>query len=485
MKLAKNVVFQCRKHEHQPAIAFGGGIATYAILMNTVSAAVQVLQTLELPKGSLVMLDIRNPLHHTAMILALALLGLPSASVGTAYVAEQTGVRPKLFLTDRDDLDGTDLPLRRVDARWFASEPNAPVDYRGLLALPGFTEPDDVVRYVYSSGTTGRPKCAALTQECLETRIANIEMATPQRWRSDSSLNMLGFSTVLGIIVPLTAHAAGRLVCFASSNPDALQMIRLFNVSTLLVAVVQLQGLLQAFGSHPPPPSLRNLGVAGAKLPLRLLNEARARLCSNVIGGYGSTEMGSVTSARAVDLERHEGAAGYVLPWVDLEVVDDLGRPQPAGTDGVIRVRSQEQAYYVDEYGRPAETSNEGWFYPGDVGRLDEEGMLIITGRTSEIINRGGVIVAPELIEEVLRLDARVADIAVVGAPSAAGVDEIWAAIVSSAPLEAEALVAAARPRLNEKVPDRVFQVDAIPRNENGKVMRNLLREMLAARLRG
>src|SRR5690349_15559837 len=104
MKLVKTIVFQARTRHADPAIAFPGGVATYGGLIKSIDAAIESLRAFDLPAGSPVMLDIRNPIHHTAAIFALALMGLPSASVGTAFVAEKAGMLPALFLTDRDDV---------------------------------------------------------------------------------------------------------------------------------------------------------------------------------------------------------------------------------------------------------------------------------------------------------------------------------------------------------------------------------------------
>jgi long-chain acyl-CoA synthetase len=112
---------------------------------------------------------------------------------------------------------------------------------------------------------------------------------------------------------------------------------------------------------------------------------------------------------------------------------------------------------------------------------LYPDGLLAVTGRSSEVINRGGVIVAPEIIEDVLRLDKRLTDVGVVGVPAANGIEEIWAAVVSDATIDTRALAEASRPQLNEKVPDRIIQVEQIPRNANAKMQRNVLREQLLA----
>lgn len=479
MQLVKAIVHQARRSQEEPAIAFGGGVVSFRALMAATAAAIEAIRLLGLPKRGLVILDIRNPVHHTATIYALALLGHPSASVGTAWVTQQSGPRPALLLTDVDGVDVPGLAVSRVDARWFAFDESRPVDFAALMAMPGFPDPDDVVRYLYSSGTTGRPKCVAVSNRVLELRVAHAFETLPQRALSGATLNMMGFSTLAGTVMPLTSHVGGSLLCFAAGYAEALQLCRVFGITWLMAAVVQIEGILKALGSAPPPASLRCVLVAGSKLPHRLLAEIRSRLSSYVLGGYGSTELGLVAFSTAADFERHEGSAGHLTPWAAAEAVDDDGRPLPAGRDGVLRFRSDELAVYVDEAGQPLPTLEDGWFYPGDYGRIEPDGLLIVTGRTGDVINRGGVVVAPELIEEELRRDPSVTDLAVVGAAAASGIEEIWAAIVSPAPIDGERLLRAARMRLAERVPDRLFQVDAIPRNEHGKVMRNLLREQL------
>lgn len=482
MQLIRQIMFQARLNEAAPAIAFSGGVATYGVLARMVEAAVSALELLDLPAGTPVLLDVRNPLHHTAGILALGLLGLPSASIGASLAVERAGVLPGLLLTDRDDLALEGVATHKLDERWFAHDPSRPVDYARLLALPGFAGPEAVVRYVYSSGTTGFPKAVALTGAVLERRIFHTMLTTAQPHQG-AALNMMGFSTIAGIMAPLMALPVGMLLCFAQGNAEALQMIRLFKVSMLALAVVQLRGFMTILAKEPPPDSLELVAVSGARISTALLNEARARLCSNVVMGYGSTEMGSMTGGNAVSLERFEGSAGYVRPWVDMQAVDGNGLLVPPGTDGILRARSPEMAFYATQTADPAETIRDGWFYPGDVGRIYGDGLVVITGRTTEVINRGGVIVAPELVEEVLRLDPAVGEVAVVGVPMA-GIDEIWAAVVSKQPIDAQAIAERAQSRLNEKTPNRILRVDAIPRNENGKVMRGELRELLLSRVR-
>lgn len=484
MNLVKLVVYNARRHEQNPAVASPTGVATYAMLMATVASAVRGIEALGLKRGDLTVVDIRSPIQHIALLYALALLGIRSASVGTAYVTEHSGPRPTMFLTDRAKSAPEDLPVQVLDAKWFAYNEKTPVDYAALLALPGFADPDEVFRYMYSSGTTGRPKCVGLTGRTLEARAARSAFEMPYQAKSGPSLSTMGFSTVLGTLIPYMTHTNGGLLCFGS-GAAALQMIRTFGVSYLAGSVGQLQEVVRALRGAPPPPTLRTVFPVGSAIPRALLVELRARLASHVYGTYNSTEMGRITVFEAEDMARGPGAVGYVAPTVQVELVDGAGKPVPRGMDGAIRVRSAELAVYVDDDGRTVPiTDANGWFYPGDVGHLEGDGMLMVTGRTSEVINLGGMQFAPEMVEEVLRLDARFTDLAVTSVTDDGGTEHIWAAVVAPAPFDEKAVLDAARARLNERTPRRLIVVDKIPRNENGKVMRNVLRDELVRRPR-
>ena len=483
MKLVKAIIAQARYRENDPAVAFPGGVATFGGLLKATAAAVDALRTFDLAPGTAVMIDIRNPIHHLATIYALALLGLPSASVGTTFAAGTAGFVPPLFLTDRADATGFGTRTIRVDERWFATAPGGRPDYARLLSLPGFASEDDVVRYVFSSGTTGHPKCVGLTAACLEQRHNNSRLNLSWWMLGSASLNMLGFSTIAGISVPLSTHVVGQVLCFAANYVEALQMLQLFHVSSLVLSTGQLDAFFKIFEDQPPPPSLRVLAIVGAKLSQSQLMAARAKICSTVVFSYGSTEAGAVSGGLATSEDNPDGFAGRVHPWVTLEVVDEERRPVALGVEGELRVRTPELAFHVDTLGARQSLLVDGWYYPGDRGILNQDSRLVVVGRTGEAINRGGVVVAPDVVEDVLRLDRTIKDVAVVGVLNTRGIEEIWAAVVSDTLVDPKAVIEAARSRLNEKVPDRVIQVEAIPRAESAKIKRGTLRDMLIAKV--
>jgi acyl-coenzyme A synthetase/AMP-(fatty) acid ligase len=211
-----------------------------------------------------------------------------------------------------------------------------------------------------------------------------------------------------------------------------------------------------------------------------LISEVRAQLCPNVICTYGSTELGAVALGPASAMRGIDGAAGFVMPGEVVEIVDKDGTPLPPEQEGVVRIKSASIGAYFVPTADDAEIFRDGWFYPGDIGKLMADGILVITGRVNEVINRGGDKLAPEVIEGVLRLMPEIADTAVFAVPNT---EQIWAAVVGSQPLKHETILAFCRQKLAGMAPDRIFELDRIPRNDMGKIIREEMREAIMKRL--
>jgi acyl-CoA synthetase (AMP-forming)/AMP-acid ligase II len=209
-----------------------------------------------------------------------------------------------------------------------------------------------------------------------------------------------------------------------------------------------------------------------------------ARLCPGFINYYGSTEGGGVSV-----LMPHHGAdkaasVGAAVFGVDVEIVDDGGSPRPPGEIGRIRYRGPGVA---DGFFRDSQASaaafRDGWFYPGDLGRLDGDEFLHLAGRADDVIIRGGVNVYPAEIEETLLAHPWVRDAAVVGVPSAELGEEIAAFVVAAPETARETLIAHCRSRLAPyKVPASIEIIDELPRTALGKVIKSAL---VARPLRG
>jgi acyl-CoA synthetase (AMP-forming)/AMP-acid ligase II len=125
------------------------------------------------------------------------------------------------------------------------------------------------------------------------------------------------------------------------------------------------------------------------------------------------------------------------------------------------------------------------WFYPGDIGSLTAEGILCVSGRSSEVINRGGVKVSGTRIEEILRALPNIKDAAACGVAGPSGLEEIWVAIVANGPVDIEGLKRHLNAHDDVKIaPYEVFMLDELPRGELGKVQKQRLKEFLLARKR-
>jgi acyl-CoA synthetase (AMP-forming)/AMP-acid ligase II len=205
-------------------------------------------------------------------------------------------------------------------------------------------------------------------------------------------------------------------------------------------------------------------------------------MCANLFATYGSTELSPTASAQAHRIARIKGAVGYLLPWVDAQAVDASDRPLKPGEEGLIRMRGH--TCVTGYVGNPPGSElifRDGWFYPGDIGRVTEDRLLIIAGREKAVINLGGDKVSPETIEAVLTSFSGVRDAAAFGRPNDLGVEEIWAAVVADGGLNVPALCAhCARQLPSEFVPVQVLTVAAIPRNAMGRIDRGQLVNLAA-----
>ena len=471
MRWFELIRFQSQLSPDEPAVIFPGGMATYGRLVECVENASQHILRAGLKQGDVVALELRHPLLHLVVILALHRCGIASITLQTSYLIEQSSLKIDRLLSDRYQPPGSSHPLTLVNNDWLTPS-NSPV-----LSGTGFTGSDDVCRLVLSSGTTGSPKVIALSERALEHRFKRTALIN-ERGRC---LCMMGFSTLGGYQTLMAALALGGSVCFAGAPEDVLQVISLFHVTHLMAAPFQIRTLLDVQAKNGLQcPSLRQVFLAGGVLPSSLIAEVRQQLCPNVICAYGSTELGLVAYGPAARMRGIDGATGFVMPGEVIEIVDKDGKVLGPGQEGVIRVKCDQISEYFLPAAEDAKIFKDGYFYPGDLGRLLPDGILVITGRIDEVINRGGDKAAPELIEEVIRKIPQIVDAAVFAVP---GTTQIWVAVVCNGELQDRTVLEACRNKLAGMAPDRLFKVDRIPRNDMGKIIREDMKKIIMHQL--
>jgi malonyl-CoA/methylmalonyl-CoA synthetase len=230
------------------------------------------------------------------------------------------------------------------------------------------------------------------------------------------------------------------------------------------------------------------LFIAGsAPLQIETFDDWRTRTGHTIVERYGMSETVMLTSNpyHAQDGERRRGTVGFALPGVELRVRGDNGAALAAGEIGGIEVRGPNvfKGYWRMPDKTQEEFTDDGWFKTGDVGQVSADGRVTIVGRSKDLIITGGYNVYPAEVESFINELPGVAESAVVGLPHPDFGEGVVAAVVPKpgAALDAGTIVAALKGRIaNFKVPKQVFVVDALPRNQMGKVQKNLLREQHA-----
>lgn len=347
---------------------------------------------------------------------------------------------------------------------------------------------DDLAAMVYTSGTTGRSKGAMLTHGNL---LSNAQVLKNYwGWRTpeeggDVLIHALPMFHVHGLFVAV--HGAllngSKMIWLSKFDPKkVLQKLPeatvFMGVPTLYVRLLAEPGLTREVARH-----MRLFISGSAPLLIDTFNAFQTRIGHTILERYGMSETVMMTSNPylSVQGDRRGGTVGFPLPGVTLRVVDDAGLATPMGDIGGIQVKGPSvfKAYWRMPEKTAEEFTVDGFFKTGDVGRLDADGYVTIVGRSKDLIISGGYNVYPAEVEGYINELTGVAESAVVGVPDA-DFGEVGVAVVVPKPgvtLEgAEVLTRLKSMLANFKVPKRCVVVDTLPRNAMGKVQKNLLR---------
>ncbi len=349
--------------------------------------------------------------------------------------------------------------------------------------------PDDVTQIIYTSGTTGEPKGVMHTAN---TVIANI-IPYAQRLQLDAEDVVLMASPMAhqtgfmyGLVMPILLKASAVILDIWEPL-KAIDLIRAEQCTFTMASTPFLTDLAKNVAeSGKSVPTLATFLCAGAPIPGPLVEQARAVLGTKIVSAWGMTENGAVTLIKlGDDDERAFNTDGCPLPGVELKVVDFDGTVLPPGEAGKLYVRS------ISNFGgylkRPHlnGTDAEGWFDTGDLARLDEQGYVRITGRSKDVIIRGGENIPVVEIEALLYRHPAIAMAAIVAYPDER-LGERACAVVVPKPGRSIDLVALVAFLKSEKVavqyiPERLVVRDTMPSTPSGKIQKFKLREMLLA----
>jgi long-chain acyl-CoA synthetase len=344
---------------------------------------------------------------------------------------------------------------------------------------------DDTAVVLYTSGTTGTPKGAELTHANL---VRNVEVCVTlfDAGPDDVILGALPLFHSFGQTAALnTAIAAGAALALVPRfSPRAVLELIERERATLFEGVPTMYAALL----HDPDrhasdvSSLRYCVSGGAALPVDVLHGFEREFGCVVLEGYGLSETSPVACFNHPDRERVPGSIGTPVEGVEMRIVDDVRRPLPRGEIGEIAIRGHNvMKGYLNRPDATAQAIDaDGWFYTGDVARVDAQGRYFIVDRKKDLIIRGGYNVYPREVEEVLYAHPAVAEAAVVGIPHPDLGEEVGAAVVikDGADATAEDIRAYVRDTVAAyKYPRQVWLTDALPKGPSGKILK---REIVA-----
>jgi acyl-CoA synthetase (AMP-forming)/AMP-acid ligase II len=486
--LYSSILYQSRFNPHAIAVSYGKHDLTYAEFSVHIEKITCRLNALTLRSSACVAVNIVHPYLHWLVLIALGRLGLVSVSVPDV---DKPGLLALLqagtVLTDQDKSASGETLFIKVDAHWLT---------QALDDSSGFTErnqePNDAVRIILSSGTTGISKKILFTNDQLQKRLKNAVVVCGLSPTSRTMVTV-GLDTLGGFQLPLSTWTSGGRAVLFIPGENLYQAVMRSDVNYLVMAPVQLGQFVEALPKDSQPITGLTVLVGGSALPPSISHKARLRLTPSLFVGYGSTEAGLVSYARAELADRYSGATGYVLPWSEVQVVDASGHQVPNGCAGELRIRNEgcvtgylgagDASKGTSTHSTPEETFKEGWFYPGDAGVLSDTGMLSIVGRTQELMNMGGVKIAPSMIEDVLLACPGVSDIAAFSMEQLNGTDLPWVAVVRGENYQQAILASSFQQQFPELPPLRFANIDKIQRNGMGKVLRNELRSLVQREL--
>lgn len=345
--------------------------------------------------------------------------------------------------------------------------------------------PDDVIEVLYTSGTTGEPKGVLHTSNTLS---ANLDRHI-QIWglgQADVTLmsspvaHQTGFQWgVMGAIM-----AGGRVVLQDIWNPtEAVDLIEREGVTFSIGSTPFLADLLEAAKGRPAAlRTLRTFGAAGAPIPRHLVSRAAEDFDVIVHSVWGMTEIGPATFTGPDDpLSRALETDGRPAPGMELRVADENGRALPFGAAGRLLVRGA--GMFVGYLKRPQlyVTDAEGWFDTGDLARMDPAGYVRITGRSKDVIIRGGENIPVIEIENLIYQHPAVSEVAIVAMPDPR-LGERGCAFAVLRPGNRLTLGELSQYMLSHRctknyLPERLEIVDALPRTPSGKIQKFVLRQ--------
>jgi fatty-acyl-CoA synthase len=513
MNLANFLHQAARRHRNEIGFVWGGATWTWGDLARRVDAMAAALIAKGIGKGDRVLVQSKNCNQMFESMFACFQLGaiwVPANFRQTpdevAYLAQSSGASalichrdfPEHVAAVREAAPGIRSVIS-IGSSEFGEEYDALVArYSGESVPMATVEHDDPCWFFFTSGTTGRPKAAVLTHGQMAFVVTNhLCDLMPGTTHQDASLVVAPLSHGAGVH-QLTQVARGVKTVLLSSErfdiDEAWKLVEQWRITNLFTVptIVKLLTEHPSVDRHDHS-SLRYVIYAGAPMYREDQKHALRKLGKVLVQYFGLGEVtGNITVLPPALHESDDGpdvkigTCGYERTGMQVSIQDEQGREVAAGETGEICVCGP--AVFAGYYNNPdanAKAFRDGWFRTGDLGHVDEEGYLYITGRASDMYISGGSNVYPREIEERILTHPAVAEVAILGVPDRTW-GEVGVAVCVRRPQaevgESELLAWMEGKVARYKIPKRVFFWEALPRSAYGKITKKDIRAELESR---
>jgi long-chain acyl-CoA synthetase len=343
-------------------------------------------------------------------------------------------------------------------------------------------EDDDLAVILYTSGTTGKPKGAMLSHRNMASNASSMSQLA-EFTEADRIIAVLPMFHVfcMSTCINIPIACGSSIVIVPKFSPtEVINTIRREKATLLAGVPTMFSFLLQVTGATAEDfSSVRACFSGGASIPVELLQRFEEKYKVHILEGYGLSETAPVTAFNPLRGTRKPGSVGIDIPDVKNKVVDTNGMEVPRGEIGELIVKGPN--VMMGYLGMPEATFSalkEGWFYTGDLARMDEEGYIYIVDRKKDMICVGGYNVYPREVEEVLYQHPAIVETAVIGIPDKEYGETVKAFVVTNDEgITVDDILYFCQDKLAKyKLPKQVEFIRELPKNSTGKILRRALR---------
>jgi acyl-coenzyme A synthetase/AMP-(fatty) acid ligase len=466
-----------------PAIEDGVRVVSYQELNRRTDEVACNIRALGIAAGDIVTVILQDSIEHLFVNCGLARAGAVIFSVPTSSSVKEilSAMAEAGSQTLVCDHPNDDMPTMQIYSIAEVCARN------GGDFGPAGACGDQPLMLIQSSGTTGKPKSFFSSHmECLYQIVPQPNQDAIRSSERLMSLFDMCFHFSRAMNFSLLGHGATIIMKRCSTAAELVEYANRLRVSYILGTPTDLLSLLDYSSDEEMLlPGLRvfSTGTGPVTSEQRLLARQQITPCFREI--YGTNEIGGVARATPEDQDKHPDSVGRVFDDVEVEITDGDGQVLPFDSAGLIRLRSLKMTKgYINNPRMNARHFKDGWFYPGDVAKLNEDGYLFLLGRADDIINSAGVKFYPIEVENVLLSHPAVREAAVVPLPHKLAGQMAGAAIVVESEVTFEQLEKYCAERLAAyKVPYVISFRKTLPRNAMGKVLKRKLVSQFQAQM--